>query len=122
MSDVQAINQRQRGMDWASEAANRRVRRRYAADWRLQDYGILAIGLAIGLLGLLIVSLIYNGFPAFVQTKVDLEVYVDPAKVDPKDPAKGNFRALVRDSLVSLVPDLVTTLICGPVFRPNSAE
>jgi phosphate transport system permease protein len=92
--------------DWVSE--ERRIRRRYAADRRLQAYGILAIALAIGLLGLLIASLVYNGLPAFVQTKVDLEIYVDPAKVDPKDPAKGNFRGIVRDSLASLYPEAVT--------------
>ena len=66
----------------------------------------LAIALAIGLLGILLTSLVYNGFPAFVQTKVDLEIYVDPAKVDAKDPAKGNYRVLVRDSLASLFPDV----------------
>ncbi|MEX1059744.1 MAG: DUF3333 domain-containing protein, partial [Methyloceanibacter sp.] len=56
----------------------------------------------------LIGSLIVTGYPAFTQTKVDLEVYVDPAKVDPKDPAQGNFRALVRDALVSDFPEATT--------------
>jgi phosphate transport system permease protein len=37
---------------------------------------------------------------------VDLEIYVDPAKVDAKDPAKGNYRVLIRDSLASLVPEV----------------
>lgn len=95
MSKAQTIEQDR--LDWASPEAKRRVRRRYGADWRLQAYGIAAIALAIGLLGILLTSLVYNGFPAFVQTKVDLEIYVDPAKVDAKDPAKGNYRVLVRD-------------------------
>jgi phosphate transport system permease protein len=106
MSEAQAIDQDR--LDWASKAAQRRVRKRYGADWRLQAYGIVAIGFAIGLLGLLIGSLVYNGFPAFVQTKVDLEIYVDPAKVDAKDPAKGNFRALIRDTMASLAPEATT--------------
>jgi phosphate transport system permease protein len=80
------------------------VRRRYAADRRLQVYGILAIGLAVGLLGILVTSLVITGFPAFVQTKVDLTIFVDPAKVDPKDPAAGNYRALVREALASFMP------------------
>ena len=104
MSEAQTIDQDR--LDWASPEAKRRVRRRYGADWRLQAYGIAAIALAIGLLGILITSLVVNGFPAFVQTKVDLEIYVDPAKVDAKDPAKGNYRVLVRDSLASLFPDV----------------
>jgi phosphate transport system permease protein len=80
------------------------VRRRYGADRRLQAYGIIAIALAIGLLGVLLTSILTNGLPAFVQTKVDLAIYIDPSKVDAKDPAKGNFRAIVRDALASFFP------------------
>ena len=84
--------------------ATKRVRKRYAANRRLQAYGIIAIGLALGLLGILLVSLISTGYQAFVQTTIDLEMYVDPAKVDAKDPAKGNFRAVVRDTLTNIFP------------------
>ena len=89
MSDAQTIGQRSKLREWASPDAQKRVRQRYAADRRLQAYGIIAIGLAIGLLGILVASLIVTGGPAFFQTKVNLEVYVDPAKVDPKDPANA---------------------------------
>ena len=108
MSDAQAIDQSPRTVDWASADAQRRVRRRYAADRRLQAYGIVAITLAIGLLGVLITSLVITGFPAFVQTKVDLAVFIDPAKVDANKPADGNYRALVREALASFVPEDAT--------------
>jgi phosphate transport system permease protein len=108
MSDAQTINRQPRAANWASDAARRRVRRRYAADRRLQAYGIIAIALAVGLLGILVTSLVSTGFPAFVQTKVDLAIYVDPSKVDPKDPANGNFRALVREALAPFVPEGAT--------------
>jgi phosphate transport system permease protein len=104
MSDAQTIDRRADLHDWASRASQRRLRRRYAADRRLQAYGIIAIGLAVGLLGILVASLVITGAPAFLQTKVNLEIYVDPAKVDPKDPAKGNFRVLVRDALAPYMP------------------
>jgi phosphate transport system permease protein len=104
MSDVQAIDRLPPAREFASAESNRRVRRRYAADRRLQAYGIIAIALAVGLLGILVTSLVITGFPAFVQTKVDLAIFVDPAKVDPKDPAAGNYRALVRDALASFIP------------------
>jgi phosphate transport system permease protein len=108
MSEAHAINRRQPAREFASEESNRRVRRRYAADRRLQAYGIVAIGLAIGLLGILLTSLVITGYPAFTQTKVNLEIYIDPAKVDPKDPAQGNFRAIVRDALISNFPEATT--------------
>ena len=64
----------------------------------------LRSGSLVGLLGILLVSLISTGYQAFVQTNIDLEIYVDPAKVDAKDPAKGNFRAVVRDTLTNIFP------------------
>jgi phosphate transport system permease protein len=104
MSDAQAIDERAELRAWMSPEARKRVRRRYAADRRLQAYGIIAIGLAVGLLGILIASLVATGLPAFLQTKVNLQVYVDPSKVDASDPAKANFRVLVRDALLAQVP------------------
>ena len=80
------------------------MRRRYAADRRLQAYGILAIALAVGLLGVLLASIIVNGLPAFVQAKADLPIFIDPSKVDAADPARGNFRAIVRDALKPFLP------------------
>jgi phosphate transport system permease protein len=104
MSDAQAIEPRPLACDSASDKARRRVKRRYAADRRLQAYGIIAITLAVGLLGVLITSLIVNGLPAFVQTKADLAVFIDAAKVDAENPAGGNYRALVREALEPFVP------------------
>ncbi|MGH6866192.1 MAG: phosphate ABC transporter permease PstA [Methyloceanibacter sp.] len=106
MSDAQTISARSRAAGFGSDESRRRVRRRYAADRRLQAYGITAIALAIGLLGILFASIVINGFPAFLQTKVDLAVYIDPAEVDVKDPAKGNFRTLVREALAKAVPGI----------------
>ncbi len=105
MSDAQTIGPAPT-ISWDSDQARRRLRRRYAADRRLQAYGIIAIALAVGLLGVLLASLISTGLPAFVQTKVDLPVYIDPANVDPEDPAAGNYRTLVREALLKAVPGI----------------
>lgn len=93
-------------VDWGSDQAQRRVRRRYAADRRLQAYGIIAIALAVGLLGVLVASLISTGFPAFLQTKVELPIYVDPSQVDAEDPSSGKYRVLVREALNKAVPGI----------------
>lgn len=93
-------------IDWNSEKTERRIRRRYAADRRLQAYGIIAIALAVGMLGVLVTSLVSTGFPAFVQTKVDLPVYIDPSKVDAEDPSQGKYRALIREALNKAVPGI----------------
>ena len=103
MSDV-TLGKGPASQDWTSKDAAKRVRRRYAADRRLQAYGIAGIAIAVGLLGVLLASIIATGYQAFVQTEIDLEIYVDPTKVDPKNPAQGNFRALVRDALTTIFP------------------
>jgi phosphate transport system permease protein len=108
MSDVQAIDAVRPAPVWGSEDAKRRLKRRYAADRRLQAYGIVAIALAVGLLGVLLASLISTGYVAFVQTKVALELYIDPQKVDASDPAKGNFRAITREAMTSQFPEAKT--------------
>jgi phosphate transport system permease protein len=90
--------------DWHSEDARRRVRRRHAADRRLRLYGLGAIGVAVGLLVVLLGSLILSGYTAFVQTKVPLQVYVDPAQVKADDVGGGNYRKLVRDAFLELLP------------------
>jgi len=105
MSDAQAISPAPT-VDWNSDQARRRLRRRYAADRRLQAYGIMAIALAVGLLGVLVTSLISTGYPAFVQTKVDLPIYIDPSEVDAEDPAKGKYRSMVRAALEKAVPGI----------------
>jgi phosphate transport system permease protein len=105
MSDAQAITPAG-AAGWDSDQARRRVRRRYAANRRLQAYGIIAIALAVGLLGVLVTSLIATGYPAFLQTKVELPVYVDPSQVDAEDPSKGKYRVLVRESLNKAIPGI----------------
>jgi phosphate transport system permease protein len=91
-------------IDWSTAEAASRRRRRHAADRRLQFYGITAILLAIGLLGILIVSLISTGYTAFVQTMVTIDFPISTEDVSPEDPASGNYRAVVRAGLDGLFP------------------
>jgi phosphate transport system permease protein len=88
---------------WGSAANQRSVRRRHWADRRLQLYGIAAIGIAIVLLGVLVVSLVATGHTAFVQTEIRFEVTVSESDIDVADPFKGNYRKVVRDGFAHLV-------------------
>ena len=80
-------------------------RRRYGAERRLRAYGITAITLAIGLLGVLILTLVLSGYQAFVQTFIRVDFPISAEHVDPADPAKGNWRAVVADGLAQLLPE-----------------
>ncbi len=90
----------------AGEAAAQRSRRRKAADRRMRIYGIGAIGIALGLLAVLLASLISTGAASFVQTHVRFDVVIDPSMVDAEAPGEGNYRAIVRDGFEALFPEV----------------
>ena len=90
-------------IDWSDETTLRRVRRRYGAERRLKFLGLGAIGLALTLLGVLVLSLVSVGYTAFVQTHVTVPVHIDLERVDADDPFKGNYRVIVRDALLEVL-------------------
>jgi phosphate transport system permease protein len=92
----------------SSDVSASRRRRRYAADARLRWYGIAAISAALGLLGVLLVTLVIGGYPAFTQTFVRIDFPISAENVDPADPAKGNFRAVMADGVGALLPGAET--------------
>lgn len=105
MTDLPAINQSVT-VDWSSEKAQRRVRRRYGAERRLKLLGLGAIAMALTLLSVLILSLISVGYTAFVQTHVTVPVFIDASKIDADDPFKGNYRAITRDAFLKVLGDI----------------
>jgi phosphate transport system permease protein len=92
-------------VDWTSPASVDRRRRRHAANRRLMASGIVAIVLAVGMLGLLFASLIAGGAQAFVQTHVTVDFQIDEKYVKPDAIADGNYRSVVRDAVAALFPD-----------------
>ncbi len=88
-----------------------RIRRRYAAERRFRLYGIVAICLAIGFLGVLLSTIAGKGYSAFTQTFIALDIHFDPAVLDPqnaRDPkaiGQADFNKLIRDSLVGRFPE-----------------
>ena len=94
--------------DWASEANARRLKRRYAANRRLQIYGLLAIGLAVGLLGTLVSSLVIEGYRAFYQSKATLAINLDPALIDRNNIGEANYRRIFNTAIEQNFPEAKT--------------
>jgi len=88
-----------------------RLRRRYAAERRFRLYGLAAIGLAVLMLGILLVSIISKGYGTFVQTQIGLDIKFDAATIDPAgthDPATlaaADYSKLVKDALQARFPE-----------------
>ena len=105
MSDV-TLGETFRAHDWASETAQKRVKKRYRQDRILQAVGIIAIALALLMLGILFVSLTITGYSALSQSKVTIPVTLDPEGFDRENLNRGNYRKIVRDGFASYFPDV----------------
>ncbi len=81
------------------------LKRRYAAERRYQFYGLIAILIGLGFLVMLFTSIIVNGWSAFLQSTMTLEVTIDRVESHSggsteADILKGlNYNKLVRNAL-----------------------
>jgi phosphate transport system permease protein len=94
------------------DAAQARLRRRYAADRRFRLLGLLAVLTGFALLGILLLTIILQAWPAFQQTKIRLDVPFSQEEIDPKgtrDPqelADASYRSLLSDAIERQFPDV----------------
>ena len=114
------------------------TRRRYAAEKRFRLYGLGAIGVSIAALVLLLASVLSGGLPAFTQTFVRADIYLDPAVLDPsgtRDPDElrkvltFSYAPLIENSLDdaaerlrSTVPGITPALLAGMLSDGASAQ
>ncbi|MFN3233339.1 MAG: phosphate ABC transporter permease PstA [Alphaproteobacteria bacterium] len=102
--------------DWFADDMQRRINRRYAADARFKWYGIAAIGFAIAILVLLLGSILVRGIPGFMQTQINLEIFLEPSEFTGIEEQTGedldrliagaDYTALYRDALRERFPDV----------------
>ena len=89
-----------------------RLKRRYAAERRFRFYGVLAILAAVGMLGLLVVSIVSNAIPAFTQTFIAVEVNFDAGIIDPEGNRdretlrRADYDALIKAALRERFPEV----------------
>ena len=92
--------------------SEKRLKRRYAAERRFRLYGLSAILAALGILGLLIGTIVANGYTAFQQTYLAIPIYLDPQAIDPQGTAdpqtlyKADYQTLLKQSLREMFPDV----------------
>jgi phosphate transport system permease protein len=60
--------------DWSSDAMQRRIRKRYAAERRFRLLGLGAVAIAAGFLALLLVIMLGNGVRGFTAAQIQLDV------------------------------------------------
>ncbi len=92
--------------NWASDASRQRIKKRYGRDRWLRYFGLGAIVTALMLLAVLIASLTYTGYVAFYTTKVSLDIFLDPQKIDKQKPGKASYRRITRNAFYAYFPDV----------------
>jgi phosphate transport system permease protein len=90
----------------AIDIVNRGLAKRYGSELRFKIYGLIAVVISLSFLLLLFITIFSNGYSAFFQTYVKLEVFFDPAYIDKDDPANSNFPGLVKKTLSNEFQDV----------------
>jgi phosphate transport system permease protein len=73
---------------------------------RLRLIGLGAIALAFAALALIVGSIVVTGAPALRQTHVTLQVFVDPAEVDPARLERGGYDDMLEATMAGLFPEV----------------
>jgi len=97
----------------ASAALAARTRKRHRAEWRMKFYGIAAISLALLFLLVLMISVVAQGWGAFLQTQVTLDVTLSERAITPSGERTpeaiyaGKYGKVLRESVFATFPDVL---------------
>lgn len=89
-----------------------KLQKRYRKEKVFKALGLLAIIVALSMLAILFITIFGNGFSAFSQTFIRLEITLDAQEIDPdntKEPdiiSQGNYGGLIKRSLREMFPDV----------------
>ena len=96
------------------EAVALGIARRYRNERIFRGLGLAALMIGLGFLAFFFYTLIGNGYTAFRQTRIQLDVTLDAAIIDPdatrsEDTLRGaDYQRLARDALGALFPDVTS--------------
>jgi len=88
------------------DIVNQGLARRYRAERRFRYYGLSAIVASLLFLSFLFISIFTNGYSAFMQTFIQLNVFFDPEVLNQESLATANYQGMVKSSLRNMVPDV----------------
>ena len=112
VSDTRTAKAELPGRARAIDTVRAGLARRYARERRFRILGLFAVVASFVFVGLLFISIIATGYQAIWQTRIRLEVNLDPEIIDPegkRDPAAlsaADYGALVKGALYEMFPEV----------------
>jgi len=88
------------------DVVNQSLRQRYRAERRFRAYGKSAIAASLLFLSLLFISIFGNGYKAFQQTFIQLDVHFDPEILAQDSLSTADYPGLVKTSLRAMFPEV----------------
>ncbi|WP_138464709.1 phosphate ABC transporter permease PstA [Poseidonocella sp. HB161398] len=139
MADISASPEGLPGAKSSLYAQSDRTRRRNAAETRFKYYGMGAVAIGVIALVCLLTSILSNGLSSFQQTFLRVEIFLDPAVVDPqgnRDPEemakvftfgyqpliKGSLEAQAQELAAGPAPEITPQLLAGMVSSAAPAD
>jgi phosphate transport system permease protein len=90
----------------AMDLVNRGLARRYRKEKRFKAMGLAAIVSSLCFLAILFFSIISNGWSAFWQTRLLLDIHLNAQVLDVDDLARADYGGLVKQSMRDLFPEV----------------
>ncbi|MCG8342660.1 MAG: phosphate ABC transporter permease PstA [Chlorobiales bacterium] len=88
------------------DIVNKRLEKRYRKEKRFRLYGMLSIIASVLFLAFLLTSIVSNGYSAFWQTYIKLDVQLDPDMIDKEDPGRSNYQGIIKQAIGAYYPEV----------------
>ncbi len=88
------------------DIVNQGLAKRYRSEKRFRMYGLAAIGLSLVFLSVLFISIFSNGYSAFQQTFMRLDIHLDASVIDKENLEGADYGGLVKKSLRTMFPEV----------------
>ncbi len=88
------------------DIVNKGLKRRYRKEKRFRLYGILSIAASAAFLAFLLTSIVMNGYSAFLQTCIRLDVPIEAGMIDESNPKRSDFQGIIKSAIREYYPDV----------------
>jgi phosphate transport system permease protein len=95
-------------IDLTQNRNNKFLAKRYSGERRFKLYGALALSITLAFLIYLLVDIVSKGWPAFLEHRAQIEVLINPAKIDAANPQGGDFDGMLKDAMRAQFPNMTS--------------